>query len=336
MTSVSPLIVEKAPLILAEIKKAKSILLHCHPSPDPDSVGSALAMKFALEQLGKKATVISGDSAIPQAFMHFPGAGDIVPKNFFEVDLKGFDLFIAQDSGGISMISKKGEVIFPPSMTTVVIDHHETNSGYGSINLVVPRYPATGQVLADLFAEWGIVIDENIAINLFVGIYSDTGGLRYAGVTSHTYEIMAKLVSHISDFSGIIRKMHSNTLGSMRFQSEALKNIEVIGEKFVFSCVSHSFISENKLNEDEISAASIASFLLTVPQFMASCCLVEFEPNKVKISFRSSDENTLDVSIIAKALGGGGHRAAAAARLDSSLEEAKQAVVAKVKELYKL
>ncbi|MDP2691784.1 MAG: hypothetical protein Q8O95_05280, partial [bacterium] len=55
---------QKAPVILDEIKRASSILLHCHPSPDPDSVGSALAMKFALEQLGKKATVIRGDSEL--------------------------------------------------------------------------------------------------------------------------------------------------------------------------------------------------------------------------------------------------------------------------------
>src|SRR3954463_13074656 len=103
---ISPLIQEKAPVILAEIEKASSILLHCHPSPDPDSVGSALAMKFALEQLGKKVTVIRGDSEIPQAFMHFPGAGDIQSKSFGEVDLKNFDLFIIQDSGSPEMISR--------------------------------------------------------------------------------------------------------------------------------------------------------------------------------------------------------------------------------------
>src|SRR5579872_6587049 len=104
MTDISPLIKEKAPLILAEIKKATSILLHCHPSPDPDSVGSALAMKFALESLGKKATIIQGDNDIPRAYMHFPGAQDIVKKNFFELDLTQFDLFIVQDTGGLERI----------------------------------------------------------------------------------------------------------------------------------------------------------------------------------------------------------------------------------------
>src|SRR3989344_3205155 len=92
--------------ILSHIEKANSILLHCHPSPDPDSVGSVLAMKCALEQMGKKATVIKGDSDIPQAFMHFPGADTIVKKNFGEVDLKNFDLFIILDSASPEMISR--------------------------------------------------------------------------------------------------------------------------------------------------------------------------------------------------------------------------------------
>ena len=69
-----------APEILDVIKKSESILLHCHPSPDPDSVGSALAMKFALQSLGKKVTIIAGDSPVPSAFSHFPGFAEIIPK----------------------------------------------------------------------------------------------------------------------------------------------------------------------------------------------------------------------------------------------------------------
>src|SRR4051812_38019854 len=113
---VSATIKEQAPIILAEIKKAKSILLHCHPSPDPDSVGSALAMKFALEGLGKKVTVIKGDSDIPEAFNHFPGALEIMAKNFFEIDLSQFDIFIVQDSASIEMISRRGKIEFLPSL----------------------------------------------------------------------------------------------------------------------------------------------------------------------------------------------------------------------------
>ena len=104
-----------APEILDVIKKSESILLHCHPSPDPDSVGSALAMKFALQSLGKKVTIIAGDSPVPSAFSHFPGFAEIIPKNFFEIDLAAFDLFIIQDSGSLDRISKKAQLFFQTS-----------------------------------------------------------------------------------------------------------------------------------------------------------------------------------------------------------------------------
>src|ERR1035437_1493632 len=105
---------KEAPKILAAIKSANNILLHCHPSPDPDSVGSALAMKFALEQIGKKATVIKGESNTPQAFMCFPGAMDIVPKSFNEIDQNDFDLFICLDSSTVDRISSEWTKDFHP------------------------------------------------------------------------------------------------------------------------------------------------------------------------------------------------------------------------------
>src|ERR1035437_3297518 len=195
---------KEAPKIFAAIKAANNILLHCHPSPDPDSVGSALAMKFALESLGKKATVIRGDSEIPQAFMHFPGADSIVPKNFFEVDLKEFDLFIVQDSGSMSMISRRGEIKFPKTLNVIVIDHHATIADFGSINLIEPSYPACCQILFDLFKEWKILITPDIAKNLFIGTYTDTGGFKYEKTAPETLAMAAELTKIAPDFHKII------------------------------------------------------------------------------------------------------------------------------------
>ena len=79
--------------IFEEIQKAKSILLHLHPSPDCDSQGSALAMYHALTGLGKKVTIIKGDSDLDPNMAHLPGADAIVPKNFLEIDQNDFDLF---------------------------------------------------------------------------------------------------------------------------------------------------------------------------------------------------------------------------------------------------
>ncbi len=334
----SPIVKEFAPVILAEIKKADSILLHCHPSPDPDSVGSALAMKFALEQLGKKVTVIKGDSEIPKAFMHFPGADSIVRKNFFEVDLKDFDLFIAQDSGSIEMVSRIKPIIFPESLKVIVIDHHKTNTKYGSINLVDSTYPATGQLLFDVFNEWGITITPEIASNLFIGIYTDTGGFKYEGTGESTFKTAGELVGIIPNFNRLIAQMeNSNTPKLLAYEGLALSSIETfLDGKVAISSVSCKELQDKGIPKSETGAGFISSIMRSVGSWNIVCAVIESEPGKVKLSFRTNDASKFDVSKIAVAFGGGGHKAAAGGISNLPIEEVKKQVVEKIKELYNL
>ncbi len=353
---ISPLIKEKAPLILAEIKKAKSILLHCHPSPDPDSVGSALAMKFALEGMGKKATVIKGDSDIPQAFMHFPGAKDIVQKNFFEIDLKEFDLFIVLDGASLGMISHKGEVAFPSTLTVVVIDHHFTNAGFGKISLLEPSYPANCQIVFDLLKEWGVTMTPEIASNVFMGMYTDTGAFKFTGVNAHTFDVARQLVPYIPDLPRLISDMENfNTPGFMVFEGIALSNIKTfLGGKMVMAAVPNEAILSKKcvvgdvtiaetadelcirLSAEDIRPSEVSSFLRTVPDWQIAVCAVETSPGSTRFSFRSGSKNIYDVSKLAASLGGGGHKFAAGLTLDMPIDQAVSAVVAKARELYNL
>ncbi len=322
--------------ILSAIEKAKSILLHCHPSPDPDSVGSALATKFALESLGKKVTVIQGDSEIPAGFMHFPGAGDIEKKNFFEVDVSQFDLFIVLDCS-INGVSRLREVVFPSALKVINIDHHRTNPGCGSINIIDPSYPANCLLLFDLFKDWKIELTPEIASNLFIGAYTDTGGFKYEGVTAKTFSAVSELVSHIPDVPRLIAKMeNSNTPAFLAFEALALENISVHRDKVAISAVSYSMLQNKKIDPEESKAGVISSIMRSVPQWKITIAAVEAVPGVVKFSFRSSDSNVYDVSKLAAELGGGGHKAAAGAVLNTTLEEAVRKVVETAKVLYNL
>jgi len=334
--TISPIVKEKAPLVLAEINQASSILLHCHPSPDPDSVGSVLAMKFALEQLGKKVTVIKGDSDIPEAFIHFPGAEDIVKKNFFELDLKDFDLFISLDSGSPDMISRLKPIIFPKALKIVVIDHHRTNTNYGYINLVDPVYPACGQILFDLFKEWGIKLTPEIAKNLFMGMYTDTGGFKYEGTTWRTFYIAKKLTEVAPDFVALISDMeNTNKPDAVFFQGLAFASIEtVLGGRMAISAVSLEQLKSKNIEPHTVVSHSVSSVMRTVVGWNICASMVETELDKIKISLRTRDALKYDVSKLAVALGGGGHKAAAGVVLNMSLEEAKVLLVNKAKELY--
>ena len=329
---------EAAPKILEAIKASKSILLHCHPSPDPDSVGSALAMKFALEQLGKKATVIRGDSEIPQAFMHFPGADSIVPKNFFEVDLKEFDLFIVLDTASVEMISKRGQFKLPLNILTIAIDHHISNTKFSEINLVDSSSPATAFILYKLFKEWKITLTKDIAANLFIGMYTDSGGFKYPPTGYEVFQAAAELSKIFPDFYKLIFTMeNSRSKDSVYYEALALNSIKVyLNENVVIAAVSNKELKDKNIPASMASESNVDNLIKSVIGWNVGIQATEVEPNKVKISLRTRDSEKFDVSKLAVALGGGGHKAAAGATLTMPLPEAIEKIVQTAKEIYNL
>src|SRR3989344_1398267 len=96
-----------APLIWAEIERAKNILINLHYNPDQDSVGSALALKSALAARGKTVTVFSSESPVPEFARYLPGGQNILVKKFADLDIALFDLFLIPDTAQSSMITPK-------------------------------------------------------------------------------------------------------------------------------------------------------------------------------------------------------------------------------------
>lgn len=323
--------------IKTTIENSKNVLLHCHPSPDPDSVGSTLAMKFALEQIGKKVTLIKGDSNIPRAFA-FPGIDTIVKKNFFEIDLKEFDLFIILDSGSKDMISNKGEVIFPEHLNTLVIDHHFSNKGYGKVNFVDSSYSSCCELLYQVFKVLNIDITHDMALNLFMGMYTDTGGFRYGKNGDKTLKVASELASKAQDYQKTISIMeNSNTKESLIFEALAMSSIKTFfDDKLVIASVKYEDILKNNIKDDDRFTGGIVNKIKSVVTTQIALTIVEVEPNSLKLSFRTRDENVFDVSKIAIALGGGGHKPAAGAKLNMSVDEAIDKVVNTAKEIYNL
>jgi phosphoesterase RecJ-like protein len=337
-SDISPIIHEKAPLILAEIQKAKSILLHCHPSPDPDSVCSALAMKFACEQLGKKATVIRGDSsAISDGFLHFPGTQTIVGKSFGEINLKDFDLFIIVDSGSPDRISSKNTPIFPLPIRTINIDHHKSNESFADINLV-DTCVSTTFILFQLFTLWNIIMTHDIALDLFIGMYTDSGGFKYRPIDYKVFQALPILVKEAPDFVDAIFKMeNSERKESIFFEALALGSIQTfLDGNMAIASVTYKQIQDNHIPIEAIHT-DIPNKLKSVVGWNIGMVLTEREPGFVKVSMRSRDVDKFDVSRLAVALGGGGHRAAAGIPFKGiSIEEARDRIVSKAKELYNL
>lgn len=318
-----------------EIDKAKHILLHCHPSPDPDSLGSTLALKLALEQIGKKVTLIKGDSNIPRSFV-FPAIETVVQKNYFEIDLKDFDLFLILDSGSIDMVSREGEVIFPEHLMTIVIDHHASNIGYGKINLIDVNYSSTAELVYNLLKNFNIKIDHDIALNLFMGMYTDTGAFRYGVNPEKTLQVASELAKLAPDYQKTISAMENNNRKeSLIFESLALSSLKMYFEdRIALASVGNADIVKNNFSDDDIFTGYISNKIKSIAGVQVAGTLIEKDVNIVKVSFRSKDAVNFDVSKLAVQLGGGGHKAAAGVVLKMSLTEAIDKVVKTIKEIY--
>ena len=329
---------EMAPSIFDAIKKSKSILLHCHPYPDPDSIGSVLAMSSVLKKMGKEVTPITGDSKYPDNLASLPNRDWIISRQWSQIDSKQFDLFIILDSSSPSQISQLTEVIFPKNMKTIVIDHHRTNAGFGNINLIETDCSSTCQILYVLFNYWGIKIDPDVAICLLLGIYADTGGFKYQNSNSETLKVVSELAKIYPNYHKFVFDLDNYRQPvELEMMGVALSSIEKYFDgRVIFSVITNKDIRKRGLRREEAMEGLIAGTLRSVVGWDLVASLVEAEPNVVTVSLRTRDENDFDVSKIAMAIGekGGGHRGAAGTTISLPIAEAKRMLIDKIGELF--
>jgi len=328
---------QKADQIWAAIQVSQNVLLHLHPSPDPDSVGSALAMAMMIRSLGKNATVIEGDTSLLSGLDVFPGSDTILKKNYFELDLKQYDLFIIQDSAGLEMISTKGEIVFPQTLTTIIIDHHSSNRNFASINLVEPDCPANCELLYKLFIYWKVEISQDTATCLLLGIYGDTG-FKYAGTGSETYLTIAELSKLSPNFHDYIFKME-NAMHSKQIDLLGLgfSNVHTYSNnRIAISEVTKVLLDSKNITASDVNSIRrvISSQLIAVTNWEIGIAFIEIEPNINTLSFRSRDPKKYNVNTIAVALGGGGHPVASGVTLKMPFDQARQLLLDTIYSVY--
>lgn len=329
---------DMAPKILEAIKKSNKVLLHCHPYPDPDSIGSVLAMASVLKKMGKDVVAILGDSEYPNNLLGLPNQDWLTPKNYTEINPKEFDLFIILDSSSQTQISQLAEVNFPENMNTIVIDHHKTNLKYGKLNLVESTYSSTCQVLFDLFTLWKVEIDKDVALYLFMGIFADTGGFKYQNTNSDTLHIASELSKIYPDYHKFVFDLENNRKPiELEMIGLALSSIEKhFTNKVVFSSVPYEEIKKRNLSKSDAMEGLIGSMLRSVMGWDLVASLVEAEPEVLTVSLRTRDENKFDVSKIAKAVGknGGGHKGAAGTTIYAPLKIAKKQLLESISKTF--
>lgn len=308
-----------------------------HNSPDFDTVASSLAMNYILKQLGKEVLIISGDDELLDSTKNLLGSDDIVKMKFSEVDFESVDLYISIDTPVIGKISRDPIPTKPLPLRTIKIDHHTTEDPYGDINLIVNTSSAA-EIMLHLFKAWKQSITPKLATCLFVGVSSDTGGFKFPLTTSSTYKAGAELIDLgadlVSSFFWVtaVRNLHLRALGRAMAKME-----EYFNQKVQISTVTREDVDFLKTSFGELGPIhKLIGFYMSLSLDSAiSVIIYERENGKTGISFRANNPTDLkDVSLLAKAMGGGGHKPAASCDFEGTIEEARSEVLKVMQSIY--
>ena len=227
--------------ILEEIKKAESIVILTHESPDGDAMGSSLAMKLMLQELNKKSDVIIPE--YPRMFQFLPSANDIK----MDSERKKYDLAISVDCGNFKRLAKNE--YFENYQKTIVIDHHGSNNMYGDLNYVNPASPACCEILISMAEYFGVTITKEIGTCIMTGIITDTGGFRYSGITPDTFEYTAELIRVGVDIPDIYKRtMGTKTKANFELTKRVVDRMELLED----GKVSFSYMTSQ--DEREVNA----------------------------------------------------------------------------------
>ncbi|MBU0572426.1 bifunctional oligoribonuclease/PAP phosphatase NrnA [Patescibacteria group bacterium] len=319
--------------ILEEIKKAKKILISCHRGPDPDSIGSSLALYYFLTSLDKEVKVVCL-SDVPDYCNYLPSFEVIRRIDYKRFDFSKYDLFIIPDSGSWDMVVGS-DSIEQPQIASLVIDHHKTNKGFGKINLIDEKTSSTAEILYLMFKDLDIKITPDIATALLTGIIGDTGVFQFEGVGAKTLDIAKNLMELGANKDEIVLNIYNSydfkllgLLGEVLLRMEEDKKY-----KFVWSAI--PFDIYNKHSRPE-SAKEVAATMFSriVKETDFGMVMIEIKEKSLAISLRT--RTGFDVSKLAEALGGGGHKNAAGAIIEGKgYEEAVEEVLQVARKLVK-
>lgn len=303
---------------LAEIiKESRDIAILGHISEDADSVGSSLAMKYVLENMGKTADVIL--SAPLEKRLEFISAEFLYPADAKEQ----YDLCICLDCADGARLGER-KAVFETAKNTALIDHHMTNKGFADLNYIVPDASATGEILFDIFGGIGAGIDRQVAECLFIAIASDTGSFKYSNVSPKTMRIAAELLEKGIDNAYISRMLFdTETEKAMHFKGELMSRVETYyeGRLSLIAVRSEEFESSGVAEKDMGDIVNIPRMV----QGAEIAVSVRETKDRIKLSFRSNGR--YDVGTLAQGFGGGGHKMASGASVDNmTFDEVKDKV----------
>ena len=308
--------------LVRALLKARTVAICSHVSPDGDTIGSALALRLGLLQLGKRVRCFCQDK-VPDLVMMLPGADTVEHAE----DLRPEDRFDAVITVDVSDDDRMGDMrpLLERGDVTLLVDHHGTDPGFCEIDVIDGDAPACCLLIYELLRRLGVTVGQDIAACLYAGIATDTGNFSFAYTTPEAFRVTAALMETgfpMSDMNRrLFRQRDPAQLLLIRAALETL-TFERGGRLAWMQLRRADFEACGALDEH---ADTIVNFGMDLKGARMAMLAREDGRGGVKFSLRSITPWRVDR--IAKALGGGGHDQAAGVTLQGTLEEAVPVVV---------
>ena len=310
--------------IIEGIRESRTICIAGHIRPDGDCVGAQLGLTLALQNEGKKVTCWNEDP-IPEKYEFLD------PQSIFEKPRRGlkFDCVIATDAASFERLGSVGRCVTHRKLL-INIDHHQSNTRFGDLNWVSAREPSTGELIFRLLkvAKWPIT--KRIADCLFTAVSTDTGSFQYPNTRPGTYHVAGELVRRGANLEKICDEVYqSYPLSRARLLRHIYSHFRLTHQDQIayFWLKKADFA---RAGADNSESEGLIDHIRAIAPVVVACVFEELEPELTRISLRSKSEN-VNVNTIAAQFGGGGHPAAAGARIPGKPLSVQRKVIAAVK-----
>jgi bifunctional oligoribonuclease and PAP phosphatase NrnA len=306
------------------IEKSRYILIITHVNPDPDSIGSALALSNLFHENKIKHKVFNISSDLPQNL-------DFIPRFEKITDQLPafFDLAISVDCGTYKRLGFE----LDSSIPLINFDHHKSNNSFGVVNIVDSQKSSTAELVFEFFKHNGLYITKDSATALYVGIYDDTLAFSLGRCDEMTFEKVNFLVECGASPSGIANKLlRRDSLAKYRIIPKVLDSLELFKDGEIASIIAMEewFKQTGAHNRDCEDALDMIMSMAIVK----IAIFVRVVNGVSRVSLRSKGQ--IDVSAVAMKFGGGGHFNASGCTLELlDVNKAKEIVLKEIFEIYK-
>ena len=307
--------------ICEAIHARRRFLISSHARPDGDSIGSQLAMAYALEALGKEVRIVNADPA-PEHYMEFPGVDRIeVARSFERSDAEALIVMESGDLNRTGVSGLEGRFI-------INIDHHQGNTHYGSLNWVDESAAACGEMVFDLIEALGVPLTIEIATHVYLAILTDTGSFHYANMTPKTFEICRRAVAAGVNPGAMARRVFDqNSFGKLKLIGALLAEMDLLdGGRLAAMYLNDDIMNATGTTYNDTEG--LINLPLTAREIQAVVFFKLGADGDIHVSMRSKYD--VDIRVIAARHGGGGHKNAAGFKLKGPMSEVRDGILAEL------